>query len=215
MSIEFLRDLLRSDSIFIGSAMTFDNLALLSKFIGKLGNQSKGGLPLEEFRKRQRLHHEAEVLASLDVCEFIRKAHTIYGYDHFVNDSSGSICELGDERVFQHLAQHTVIIYLEASKALEHEVVERQEKYPKPLYYEPQFLDRKLAEYLQVMDLTSPDQINPNEFTCWIFPDLMTYRRPKYEYIASKYGYSIPADGVESVRDEQDFIDFVCIALDS
>ena len=35
MEIDFLRDLLRSDSIFIGSAMTFDNLELLSKYVGK------------------------------------------------------------------------------------------------------------------------------------------------------------------------------------
>ena len=94
MKVDFLRDLLRSDSIYIGSAMTFENLELLSKFLGKLGDESRGGLALEEFRRRQKLHRDAEVQTMLDVGEFIRKAHVIYGYEHFVNDSSGSICEL-------------------------------------------------------------------------------------------------------------------------
>ena len=55
MKVDFLRDLLRSDSIYIGSAMTFENLELLSKFLGKLGDESRGGLALEEFRRRQKL----------------------------------------------------------------------------------------------------------------------------------------------------------------
>ena len=77
MKVDFLRDLLRSDSIYIGSAMTFENLELLSKFLGKLGDESHGGLALEEFRRRQKLHRDAEVQTMLDVGEFIHKAHVI------------------------------------------------------------------------------------------------------------------------------------------
>ena len=80
MQIGFLRDLLRSDSIYIASNVTVDNLAPVATFLGKIGRPDLGGLPLEEFKKRQRLHHEAEIGAMRDVADFIEKAQTIYGY---------------------------------------------------------------------------------------------------------------------------------------
>ena len=36
----------------------------------------------------------AEINAMLDSTHFIERARTLYGYDHFVCDSSGSICEV-------------------------------------------------------------------------------------------------------------------------
>ncbi len=43
----FLRDLLKSDSIYIASNITFENLAPLSTYLGKPGNPDKGGIPFE------------------------------------------------------------------------------------------------------------------------------------------------------------------------
>ncbi|MDE0309843.1 MAG: hypothetical protein OXI60_08450 [Acidiferrobacterales bacterium] len=215
MGIDFLRDLLRSDSIYIGSAMTFDNLELLSKYVGKLGDSKSGGLPLTDFKHRQKMHCEAEVQSMLDVGEFIGKAKSIYGYEHFVNDCSGSICELNDNRVFEHLAEHTLILYLASSSQLEQTVIERQISHPKPLFYDSDFLDGKLRSFMETNGYVSEQQINPDQFVQWIFPALVEYRRPKYEAIASRYGYTIPADSIESIRDEQDFVDLVCEALES
>ena len=62
----FLRDLLMSDSIKIKSNITFDNLAPLSTYLGKPGRADKGGLSIEEYRRRQAQHHRAEVEALLD-----------------------------------------------------------------------------------------------------------------------------------------------------
>ncbi len=214
MQIGFLRDLLRSDSICIESAMTFDNLDLLSKFVGMLGDQKKGGLPLNEFKRRQALHREAEIQSMYDVGEFVEKAKSIYGYDHFVNDSSGSLCELDDENVLEELARQTLILLIDVSPEFESEIIERQLKHPKPLYYEENFLDVQLAEYLETNQLTQADQIDPNQFVRWIFPKLVHSRRPKYERIAQKYGYTIAADELDRVRDEQDFVDLVCTVLD-
>ncbi len=213
MQISFLRDLLRSDSIHIESSMTFDNLDLLSKFVGKLGDQSKGGLPLAEFKRRQALHRDAEINAMLDVGEFVHKARSIYGYNHFINDSSGSLCELGNEQVLVELARQTLILYIDISAEQESEIINRQVKHPKPLYYEAEFLDNKLAEYLEHEQLSSADQIDPNHFVRWIFPELLNARRPKYEQIADQYGYRVAAHEIEKVRDEQDFIELVCSIL--
>jgi len=114
MQVPFLRELLRSDSIYIRNNITFDNLAPLSSWLGKLGNPELGGLSLPEFKRRQNLHRDAESLAVSDTVDFIRKAESIYGYQHFLNDVSGSLCELDDESLFQTLSDHTLIIYLKA-----------------------------------------------------------------------------------------------------
>lgn len=215
MKIDFLRDLLRSDSIYIGSAMTFDNLELLSKYVGKLGNRDLGGLELEEFKKRQTLHHAAEVQSMLDIGKFIGKAKSIYGYDHFINDSSGSLCELSDNSVFDHLAEHTLIIYLAIADELEKSIIERQISYPKPLFYDADFLDGRLREYMESEGFVSEQQIDPDEFVQWIFPSLVRTRRPKYEAIAAKHGYTIAADNIDDITSERDFIELVCDALDA
>ena len=109
MQVDFLRDLLRSDSIYIKSNITVDNLQPVSTFLGKIGDPGHGGLSVEEFRRRQRLHHDAEVGAMKDVAGFIEKSRDIYGYDHFVNDAGGSVCEIEDASVVPALAEHTLI----------------------------------------------------------------------------------------------------------
>ncbi|MFQ5545145.1 MAG: ATPase, partial [Acidiferrobacterales bacterium] len=73
MKVNFLRDLLCSDSIYIGSNITVHNLEPISTFLGKIGNPELGGLSLEEFEARQRLHRQAEIDAMRDVASFIAK----------------------------------------------------------------------------------------------------------------------------------------------
>ena len=60
MQVPLLRELLMSDSIYIGSNITFNNLAPLSTYLGKPGDAAKGGLPFEEYQRRQAQHALAE-----------------------------------------------------------------------------------------------------------------------------------------------------------
>ena len=53
MKVPFLRDLLLSDSIYIGSNITFDNLSPVATWLGKPGDAAKGGLPMAEYASRQ------------------------------------------------------------------------------------------------------------------------------------------------------------------
>ncbi|MEN8260768.1 MAG: ATPase, partial [Pseudomonadota bacterium] len=94
MDVPFLRKLLLSDSIYICNNITVNNLTPISSFLGKLGNEALGGLTLDEFKRRQELHRQAEIDAMKDVPVFIHKAEDIYGYRHFINDAGGSVCEL-------------------------------------------------------------------------------------------------------------------------
>ena len=139
MGNPFLRDLLMSDSIKIKSNITFDNLAPLSTYLGKPGRADKGGLSIEEYRRRQAQHHRAEVEALLDTPYFIERARHIYGYDHFVCDSGGSICEVVDpadpnDPVLSCLSQSALMVWIEGSDAHTDELIKRFDRAPKPMF---------------------------------------------------------------------------------
>jgi hypothetical protein len=214
MQVDFLRDLLRNDSIYIASNITFHNLQPVSTFLGKIGRTDLGGLPVAEFKRRQRLHRDAEINAMRDVAEFIVKAQQIYGYDHFINDAGGSLAELDDAETEKTLAENTLILYLKADDDMERELVRRAVSDPKPLYYNEKFLDQKLAEYVAEAELESPDKIVPDEFVRWIFPSLVAHRRPKYEALAKRHGYTLNARLAGGITNERDFLELVASALD-
>src|SRR5690606_14922772 len=205
---------LRSDSIYIASNITVHNLEPVSTFLGKIGRPDLGGLPVAEFKKRQRLHREAEIGAMKDVAAFIEKAQEIYGYDHFINDAGGSVCELNDEETERTLAEHTLILYLKPDAALEQELVQRAIENPKPLYYQEPFLDTHLAKYLAEHGLERPEDIVPDDFVRWIFPALVEHRRPLYEALAKRHGYTVDARAAEQIRTESDFLELVASVLD-
>lgn len=209
MQVPFLRDLLRSDSIYIANNITVDNLKPVSSFLGKLGNPALGGLSLKEFKRRQALHREAEIAAMKDVPEFIRKAHEIYGYEHFVNDAGGSLCELDDPDVLRVLAEHTLILYIKATEKDERELLRRAEADPKPLYYRESFLDEQLAVYLREKQYSLVDQIVPDEFVRWMFPRLFYARIPRYELVAREHGYTVASDDIARIQDESGFLRLV------
>ncbi|MBK1691953.1 ATPase [Ectothiorhodospira mobilis] len=214
MHIEFLRELLRSDSISIVNNLSVDNLQPVSSFLGKLGNPEKGGLSLKEFKRRQRLHHDAEVAAMRDVPEFIRKAHEIYGYDHVVNDAGGSVCELEDPGVMELLAEHSLIIYIKATERDEQQLMQRAEESPKPLFYREDFLDQELTIYLRENHLDYVAQIDPDAFVRWMFPRLFRDRLPRYERLAEQYGYTITTDELARVHNEAQFNQLIELALE-
>jgi shikimate kinase len=213
MSVPFLRELLLSDSIYISNKITVDNLAPVSTFLSKVGNPDQGGLSLQEFKRRQLLHHQAEVAAMNDVPEFIHKAEDIYGYHHFINDAGGSVCELDNPEVLKTLAQNTLIIYIKIPPTLEQTIIERAKTDPKPLYYRDAFLDEKLTEFMRLKNYSSTDLMPPDEFVSWVFPELFKSRLPRYQSIADQYGYTVDANDVATVKNETDFIRLITDAL--
>ena len=213
MSVPFLRELLLSDSIYISNKITVDNLAPVSTFLSKVGDPNKGGLSLQEFKRRQFLHHQAEVAAMNDVPEFIHKAKDIYGYHNFINDAGGSVCELDNAEVLETLAHNTLIIYIKIPPTLEQTIIGRAKTDPKPLYYREAFLDEKLTQFMQLKNYASTDIMPPDEFVSWVFPELFKSRLPRYQSIADQYGYTVNANDVATVKNEADFIRLITDAL--
>lgn len=206
MQVPFLRELLRSDSIYIRNNITVNNLKPVSTFMGKLGNPEQDGLSLTEFKRRQALHREAEIATLLDVPAFIRKAQSIYGYGNFINDAGGSVCELDDEQVLETIEAHTLVLYIKATERDEAALIKRAEAAPKPLYYREAFLDQQLAVYMAERGLEYTAQIAPDDFVCWVFPRLFYARIPRYEAIARRSGYTITTDELAEVNDEPGFL---------
>ena len=213
MKVDFLRDLLRSDSIFIANNITINNLEPISSFLGQLGAEKHGGLPLNEFLRRQHLHREAENNSMIDVASFMAKAREIYGYQHFVNDTGGSVCELDSREAQKVLADNTVVLYIRADEDMEQELIRRASTNPKPMYYNEEFLKNQLEVYLEQENLRGVDELEPKKFARWIFPELVKHRRPLYQGLADKYGYTITANEAEQVQSEQDFLDLVELAI--
>jgi hypothetical protein len=213
MEVPFLRQLLLSDSIYIRNNVTVNNLTPLSSFLGKLGNPELGGLSLAEFKRRQKLHHQAEIAAMNDVPDFIHKAEAIYGYKNFLNDASGSACELDSEEVLTTLAAHSVIIYIKIPASLEQTIIQRAKSDPKPLFYREEFLDAQLSTFMSFKAYKTTEEISPNEFVSWIFPYLFQSRLPRYQAIADQYGYTIDANELADIKNEADFIQVIANAL--
>lgn len=214
MQVPFLRDLLRSDSIYITNNIAFENLAIMSTFLSKIGDPELGGLSLEEFKRRQKLFYDAEYAAMFDVPQFMQKARDIYGLNHFVNDAGGSLCEFDDESVIEMLADNTIILYIQTNDADEKHLIDRATTSPKPMYYRAQYLDEQLQIYMQENGLEYVSMIVPDEFVRWVFPRLFYARIPRYERIAKEYGYTIKTEDLYKIKTEADFLQLVEKTLD-
>jgi len=217
MKVSFLRDLLMTDSIYIGSNITFNNLAPLSTYLGKPGNPEKGGLPFAEYMLRQRQHRSAEMAALMDTETFISRAHDLYGYDHFVCDTGGSICEVVDaddpkDPILTALSQNTLMVWIKGSDAHTEELVRRFDKAPKPMYYQPEFLLDCWHAYL---DETGQDEsaVDPDTFVRWTYARALAHRQPRYEAM-SRWGVTVTAEAVSQVATAADFVDVIATALE-
>ena len=211
MKVGFLRDLLRSDSIKIESNITFENLAPLSTYLGRPGNEAKGGLPLDEYRRRQEQHRIAEIAALQEIGRFIERAHDLYDYDNFIADTGGSLIEVvdhdtADDPVVKALTDNTALLYIRGTEADAEKLVARFRHSPKPMYYQPPFLTRKWAEFKAINGVENDSDVDPDAFGAWGFEALLHDRLPRYQALADNFGYTVDATDLATVRDSADFI---------
>jgi len=211
MKVPFLGDLLRSDSIYISSNITFDNLDPLSSYLGTPGDPKRGGLPFEEYQRRQEQHRVAEISALCDVPHFIERAQQLYGYVDFIADTGGSLIEVIEpdnrsDRVLETLTGHTALLYIRGTGHDAEELIARYKKNPKPMYYRPAFLQQKWDEFKRLNKVRSDDDVDPARFGAWGFEALLHDRLPRYQALADNFGYTIDAAELATVRDGTDFL---------
>ncbi len=214
MQVPFLKDLLRKDWIHIRNNIKVDDLGPVLSFVGKLGNPALGGVELDEFIRRQAIYRQAEIDTMLEVPEFIKKAQDIYGYPNFINDVGGSLCELDEPGVIESLIDCSLILYIQVTnQGQEDTLLQRAQSSPKPLFYRSEFLQQHLQMYFQETGIEYAAQIDPDEFARWVFPHLFHSRKPRYEAIARPHGYTVTSDEVAQVKDEEDFLILIELAI--
>ena len=155
----------------------------------------------------------------MDVPDFVGKAQEIYQYRNFVCDSGGSLCEVVDpsnplDPVLTCLSENTLLLYVEGTPEHTRMLVERFRKAPKPMYYQPRFLETKWAEYKAQNAITRDEDVDPDGFAVWGFEQLLHHRVPLYKQIADHFGYTIRMRDVPSVQSEEDFTALVSNAID-
>lgn len=219
MKVPFLRELLLSDSIYIGSNITFENLTPVAAYLGKPGDVVKGGMPIAEYKRRQEQFRVAEIRAMLDTEYFQSRAQQLYGYDNFICDTGGSICEWVDpndpnDQILTELSKNNLMIWLKGSEAHTAELVRRFDRAPKPMSYQPQFLDRVWQEYLKEHAIAETD-VDPDAFIRWTYAQALAHRQPRYQAMADNWGITVTAEQISAVRDEQGFNDLIATALET
>jgi hypothetical protein len=208
MKVPLLRELLMTDSVYIASNITFDNLAPLSTYLGKPGDLAKGGVPFAEYMKRQDQHRAAEVAATLDTARFMERAEEIYGYPNFVCDTSGSICEVvdaenPDDPVMKQLSETLLLVWIKGSDSHTAELVRRFDRSPKPMYYQPHFLHAAWEEY-RATHSVSEETCDPDHFVRWTYSRALAHRQPRYAAMA-EWGVTVTAEEVSMVASADDF----------
>ena len=216
MKVPFLRDLLLSDSIYIGSNITFDNLSPVATWLGKPGDAAKGGLPMAEYASRQEAFKQAEIAALRDTGHFARRAQALYGYPHFICDTGGSICEWVDpdddnDPLMQTLSAECLPVWIKGDDAHTQELIRRFDKAPKPMAYQPEFLLRVWQEYLSENNCQE-DDVDPDAFIRWTYAQALAHRQPRYEAM-SRWGVTVTADQVAGLKSEADFNDLIAGTL--
>ncbi len=217
MKVPLLRELLMTDSVYISSNITFDNLAPLSTYLGKPGDPARGGLPFAEYAARQDQHRVAEIAALHDTLRFIDRAQSLYGYPHFVCDSGGSICEVvnpddPDDPLLTALSGQMLLVWIKGSDAHKAELARRFDRAPKPMYYQPAFLATLWAEYLD-REGKPEDAVDPDAFLRFGYARLLDHRQPRYGAMA-RWGVTLTAEEVAGVRSAEAVDALIAAALD-
>lgn len=180
--------------------VTVEDLSALSAFVGQVGDEAKGGLSLTEFKKRQKMYYDAECL--------VMDTGAVPAIDKYVNDSTGSFCEIESEPLIAKVALNTHLVYIEIAEDDHDEIIKRAVEYPKPLYFPPVLFDGWLDEYCQQQGVTV-ESMDPNGFSAWVFPKLFKSRLPKYKKIADEYGRSVSAADLHACEDEAAFLELI------
>ncbi len=218
MQVPFLRDLLLTDSIYLGSNITFDNLTPVSTYLGKPGNPAMGGLPIDEYRQRQAQFREAEIAALHDTAHFITRAERLYGYPHFICDTGGSICEWVDgddpnDPILSALAVDCLLVQIKGDASHTQELIRRFDKSPKPMTYQAEFLTEAWEEYISEYKCLE-NEVNPDDFIRWTYARALAHRAPRYQAMA-KWGVSVTAGEVAQISDAAGFEAMIGHALDA
>ncbi len=186
------------------------NLTNLSNFLGKPGSPSMGGISFPEYLKRQQLHRDAEIKATLNASLLVGRSPEL---SHLVCDTSGSICELvnpanENDEILSSLSKSFLIICLEAPDSMYQVLIDRFLAKPKPMYYDENFLHSLWQNFGDSISAIN-DEINPDEFMIYGFKALIKRRKEIFDAISKNWGISLNFEQLRKVKCAADLIEVI------
>ena len=168
-----------------------ETLAPLTAWLGMPGDSNFGGIPFDEYKKRQNAHFTAERKVIEELLSMENNGHPL------LVDTSGSFCEVIsiDDPIFASLQKKFRIISLRESDAAVKMLINRFCAHPKPIYYPHDLLQQFWQNFLSTRQLNEHNVV-PNEFATWAYEKLIVNRRKKYAAIAEKSNLCIDADSL-------------------
>ena len=106
------------------------------------------------------------------------------------------------------------MVWIEGSEDHTQELIRRFDRAPKPMYYQPAFLEMKWNEYQELNKLTEA-QIDPDDFVRWTYAQALAHRQPRYAAMAEKWGVTLAADKVAKIRSAGDMDALITQALEA
>lgn len=208
MSDPFLAQMLRADAMYIEPIVHDHDLSAVTAYLGKPGDPARGGLPIAEYTRRQTQFREAEIAALLDTPMFMDRAQTLYDYPHFICDTGGSICEWvdpddPDDPLLKKLSEHCLLVWIKGDAGHTRELVRRFDRAPKPMAYQPAFLERVWKKYLNENNIEGRD-VDPDTFIRWTYDQALDHRQPRYAAMAH-HGITVTAEDIHAVTNAADF----------
>ena len=170
MKVPFLRDLLRSDSIYIASNITFDNLEPLSTYLGKPGDPARAACPSPN-TSAARSSTASPRSPRCSTCVALHRARRgPLRLSDFISDTGGSLRGgrprrsrrpggrgAGRARCCCSNPRH--------ARPIREELVRRFDRAPKPMYYQPRLPRREMwAEYKARNRRRADDEVDPDAF---------------------------------------------------
>ncbi|UJF25053.1 hypothetical protein L0B52_02610 [Suttonella sp. R2A3] len=198
-----LASLFNAQALTMQAHITADNLRALSAFIGKLG---KDGHDYTTFTARQRLFAAAEKRAMLDFATLRAQAAEQGDYCGFINDAGGSLVEyIDDEPLMDFICSQTLPVYIHADDSLSEELKDRAIAYPKPMCYDPQFLEQMIEGFKSESGMAEANDFEADAFLRFVTPQMLQHRQQRFNQLLARAGVQLEAREVWLVRDGADF----------
>ena len=105
-----------------------------------------------------------------------------------------------------------LMVWIKGSDAHKAELARRFDRAPKPMYYQPAFLEALWAEYL-AREGAAADAVDPDAFLRFGYARLLDHRQPRYAAMA-RWGITLTAEQVAAVGSAEALDSLIAEALD-
>ncbi len=205
----YFKNLYEKFAVKLELSLTFDDLEVITMFV--IPTNESGKIPLGNFLEHQNIYKQAELLATKECFSKAKIAFENYGISGFINDSTGSICEvaLENNELIELLKTQTKVVYLQTNEGHKETLISRSKEKVKPILYNYKFLMESLEIYYKKKEFSDDFEID-QEFFFWIFPRLLELRKQNYEELVQKTnGTTIDASAFWNIKNAQDFTNLI------